>query len=245
MSCRSFPIALTTVLRLSITCRSIPSLGDWDDIKRIAASFNLMVDLVVNHVSSQHAWFEQFKRNEAPGKDYFITADPDEDVSQVVRPRSSPLLTPVETVEGTKYMYGPLSARIRSMPTSKTPMSCWSTSRSFCFTCRPEPVTFAWMRWAFCGKSGTNCMHLPETHALVRLFREILQLIDPGIAIITETNVPNRENLSYFGNRNEAHMIYNFSLPPLLLNALIAGAVRSPEDLDDEYATCPHRLCLL
>jgi sucrose phosphorylase len=66
-------------------------------------------------------------------------------------------------------------------------------------------------------------MHLPETHAMVRRVREVLQLIDPGIAIITETNVPNRENLSYFGNRNEAHMIYNFSLPPLLLNALLQG----------------------
>ncbi|HEY9738571.1 MAG TPA: alpha-amylase, partial [Trichocoleus sp.] len=82
---------------------------------------------------------------------------------------------------------------------------------------RLDAVGFLWK------KLGTNCMHLPETHAVVRLLREMLQLIDPGIALITETNVPNRENLSYFGNRNEAHMIYNFSLPPLLLNALIQG----------------------
>jgi sucrose phosphorylase len=41
--------------------------------------------------------------------------------------------------------------------------------------------------------------------------------------IITETNIPNIENMSYFGNQNEAHWIYNFSLPPLLVNTLITG----------------------
>ena len=38
--------------------------------------------------------------------------------------------------------------------------------------------------------------------------------------LITETNIPVRENLAYFGNANEAHGIYNFSLPPLLVNQL-------------------------
>jgi sucrose phosphorylase len=82
---------------------------------------------------------------------------------------------------------------------------------------RLDAVGFLWK------KLGTSCIHLVETHMAIRLMRELLQMVDPGIAIITETNVPNRENLSYFGNRNEAHMIYNFSLPPLLLNALMQG----------------------
>jgi sucrose phosphorylase len=107
-----------------------PALGDWDDIKRIASHFNLMVDLVINHVSGQHQWFDQFKNNQKPGCDYFITGQPDEDLSDVVRPRSSPLLTPVETVEGPS-MCGRPSAPTRWMSTSKTPMCCWSTSKSF------------------------------------------------------------------------------------------------------------------
>jgi sucrose phosphorylase len=94
----------------------------------------------------------------------------------------------------------------------------WALAAFIC----PKP-----MRW--CGCCG-NC----------------LQMIDPRIAIITETNVPNRENLSYFGNRNEAHMIYNFSLPPLVLNASDAGASRSYlKAVDDEYAARPHWLRLL
>ena len=51
----------------------------------------------------------------------------------------------------------------------------------------------------------------------------LLEQAHEGAMLITETNIPNRENLSYFGNANEAHCVYNFSLPPLLLNALVSG----------------------
>jgi sucrose phosphorylase len=82
---------------------------------------------------------------------------------------------------------------------------------------RLDSIGFLWK------SIGTSCIHLPQTHALIKLFREITQMLDPEILIITETNVPNQENLSYFGNRDEAHLIYNFSLPPLMLNALLQG----------------------
>ena len=200
-----------------------PDLGDWEDVKRIATNFNLMVDLVVNHVSSQHAWFEQFKQNQKPGCDYFITGDLEEDLAEVVRPRSSPLLNPVETVKGTQHVWTTFSADQVDVNFENPDVLLEYLKIILYYVqagaryIRLDAVGFLWK------KRGTNCMHLPETHAMVRLFREVLQLIDPGIAIITETNVPNRENLSYFGNRNEAHMIYNFSLPPLLLNALLQG----------------------
>jgi sucrose phosphorylase len=200
-----------------------PILGDWDDIRRIASHFNLMVDLVVNHVSSQHTWFEQFKNNQKPGCDYFITGAPDEDLSEVVRPRSSPLLTPVATGKGIQHVWTTFSADQVDVNFENPDVLLEYIKIILYYVqagaryIRLDAVGFLWKQ------RGTNCMHLPETHAMVRLFREVLQLIDPGIALITETNVPNRENLSYFGNRNEAHMIYNFSLPPLLLNALLQG----------------------
>ena len=200
-----------------------PELGSWEDVKRIATNFNLMADLVINHISSQHEWFEQFKQNELPGRNYFITADPSKDLSQVVRPRSSPLLTPVVTTEGEKHVWTTFSADQVDVNFENPDVLIEYVKIILAYVeagaryIRLDAVGFLWK------KQGTNCMHLPETHAVVRLLREILQLIDPGISLITETNVPNRENLSYFGNRNEAHMIYNFSLPPLLLNALMQG----------------------
>lgn len=204
-------------------CQVKPDLGDWDDVSAIAAEFNLMVDLVVNHVSSQHEWFEQFKQGKKPGCDYFIEADPATDVSQVVRPRSTPLLAPVETVNGTKHVWATFSADQVDVNFANPDVLVEYIKVILFYLeigsryLRLDAVGYLWK------KLGTPCIHLAETHAIIRLFREILQMIDPGIAIITETNVPNRENLSYFGNRNEAHMIYNFSLPPLLLNALLQG----------------------
>lgn len=200
-----------------------PELGDWEQVKRIAQHFNLMVDLVINHVSSQHQWFQQFKAGELPGRNYFVTGEPMENLSQVVRPRSTPLLTPVETAEGMRYVWTTFSADQVDVDFANPDVLIEYVKIILAYVhagaryIRLDAVGFLWK------KRGTNCMHLPETHAAVRLLREILQLIDPGIALITETNVPNRENLSYFGNRNEAHMIYNFSLPPLLLNALLQG----------------------
>jgi sucrose phosphorylase len=56
--------------------------------------------------------------------------------------------------------------------------------------------------------------------------RLLCDYADERVVLLTETNVPNAENLSYFGNRNEAHAIYNFSLPPLMLHALLNGTSR-------------------
>ena len=200
-----------------------PELGDWKDIQRISSQFNLMVDLVVNHVSSQSQWFQEFKQGLKPGCDYFIEVDGDLDLSDVVRPRSSPLLVNVDTVQGEKHVWATFSPDQVDVDFSN-PEVLLEFIKIILFYVqagaryiRLDAVGFLWKR------VGTPCIHLQETHALVRLFREILQMVDPTIALITETNVPNRENLSYFGNRNEAHMIYNFSLPPLLLNALLQG----------------------
>lgn len=199
-------------------------LGDWQDIKRIGEHFNLMVDLVINHVSSEHPWVKQFQADEKPGCDYFIEAEPTtEGLAQVVRPRSSALLTEFKTVDGVKHVWCTFSADQVDVNFSNPDVLLEYVRIILLYVqagaryIRLDAVGYLWK------KLGTNCIHLPETHAIVRLLRELLQMIDPGIAIITETNVPNRENLSYFGNRNEAHMIYNFSLPPLVLNALMQG----------------------
>ena len=201
-----------------------PELGDWDDVTRISEHFNLMVDLVINHVSSEHPWVKQFQAGETPGCDYLIEVEPDaEGIADVVRPRSSPLLTRLETVNGPKYVWSTFSADQIDVDFSNPDVLLEYVKIILLYIkagaryIRLDAVGYLWK------KLGTKCIHLSETHTIVRLLRELLQMIDPNIAIITETNVPNRENLSYFGNRNEAHMIYNFSLPPLVLNALMQG----------------------
>lgn len=200
-----------------------PELGDWQDIEAIAQKFDLMADLVLNHVSSKSTWFEQFKQGIKPGCDYFIEVDPQTDLSAVVRPRSSDLLVEVDTPQGKKYVWATFSADQVDLNYAN-PDVLIEVLKVILFYVqkgakyiRLDAVGYLWK----C--IGTQCIHLPQTHALIKLFREITQMLNPNVAIITETNVPNRENLSYFGNRDEAHLIYNFSLPPLILNALLQG----------------------
>jgi sucrose phosphorylase len=59
---------------------------------------------------------------------------------------------------------------------------------------------------------------------VVQLFRAVLDRLSPYVQLITETNVPHEENVSYFGDgRNEAQMVYNFALPPLVLHTFYSG----------------------
>ncbi len=201
-----------------------PELGDWNDVARIGGRFNLMVDLVINHASCKHEWFQQYKQGIKPGCDYFIECDPNLDLSQVVRPRSSPLLTEVETVNGKKYVWTTFSSDQVDLNFANPDVLLefieiilFYVSNGGARYIRLDAVGYLWK------SIGTSCIHLRETHAIIRLLREILQMVNADVALITETNVPNGENLTYFGNRDEAHMIYNFSLPPLLLNAMLQG----------------------
>jgi sucrose phosphorylase len=199
------------------------SLGDWENIAAIAEDYRLMADLVINHCSGRSLWFENFLRGRSPGKDYFFTASPDDDLSAVVRPRTSDLLRKVETFEGTKYVWCTFSHDQVDLDFRNTEVLKQFVSiirhyldngvRIF----RLDAVAFLWK------VPGTSSLNLEETHELVRLLRTLIEYAVPDALLITETNIPNRQNLSYFGNANEAHCVYNFSLPPLLVNALVTG----------------------
>ncbi len=199
------------------------ALGDWQDIRAIAADYHLMADLVINHCSSRSLWFENFLRDEAPGRDYFFTASPDADLSEVVRPRTSPLLRAVDTVRGERHVWCTFSHDQVDLDFRNPEVLCQFVTiirhyldngvRIF----RLDAIAFLWK------VVGTNCLNLPETHEVVRLLRTLVEHARHDALLITETNIPNRENLSYFGNANEAHCVYNFSLPPLLVNTLVTG----------------------
>jgi len=202
------------------------ALGDWQEIRAIAHDYRLMGDLVINHCSSRSRWFENFKLGLDPGRDYFLTASPDDDLSAVVRPRTSPLLAEVETVDGIKHVWCTFShdqvdfdfrnPRVLEEFAHIIRLHLDNGVRIF----RLDAVAFLWKI------VGTPCINLDQTHEMIRLLRTLIEHAQKDAMIITETNIPNRENLTYFGNANEAHAIYNFSLPPLLVHTLISGNSR-------------------
>lgn len=199
------------------------ALGEWSDITAIANDYDLMADLVINHCSSRSPWFENFQHGRSPGKGYFFTASPQDDLSEVVRPRTTPLLREVETYEGLKHVWCTFShdqvdLDFRNPEVLKQFVSIVRLylDRGVRIL-RLDAVAFLWK------VPGTSCLNLDETHEVVRLLRTLVEHARPDSMLITETNIPNRENLSYFGNANEAHCVYNFSLPPLLVYTLITG----------------------
>ena len=203
-----------------------PALGDWEDIEAIARDYKLMADLVINHISSRSRWFENFKQGLHPGKDYFVEADPKLDYSQVVRPRNSPLLSEVITKDGTKHIWCTFSEDQVDL-NFKNPRVLVEFVRIIrqyldhgITLFRIDAVPFLWKA------VGTPCIHLQQTHEIIKLLRTLIEYHAPEAVIISESNVPNRENLTYFGNANEAHIIYNFSLPPLLVYTLLSGDCR-------------------
>lgn len=199
------------------------ALGDWKDIKEIASKRRLMSDLVINHCSSRSAWFENFIRGEGNGSDFFFTAEPDADIKDVVRPRTSPLLRETETADGIKHVWCTFSHDqvdfdFRNPEVLKSFVSIIRLYLDMGVKIfRFDAVAFLWK------KVSSSSINLPETHEVIRLLRSLIEHAVSDAIIITETNIPNTQNLTYFGNANEAHAIYNFSLPPLLINTLVTG----------------------
>ncbi len=214
-------------------------LGDWDDLEGIGSDFNLMFDLVINHCSRENLWFIDFINNVSPGKEYFIELDPDTDLHEVVRPRSTPLLVPVHTHTGIRHVWATFSEDQIDL-NYRNPEVLIELIRIFLFYIskgarfiRLDAIAFLWK------EIGSRCIHLRQTHEVVRLLRDIIEAAAPQCVLITETNVPNGENISYFGNSDEAHMVYQFSLPPLLLHALHRGNAAQLTRWAEDYPRPP------
>lgn len=203
-----------------------PALGTWDDISAFKPTFRLMFDAVFNHISASSTWFQGFLRGEAPYTDYFVTVDPAADLSKVRRPRALPLLTAFETARGEQHVWTTFSADQIDVNIAN-PEVLLELIRTLLFyvqqgadLIRLDAIAFLWK------KVGTDCIHLPETHLVIQLMRDVLDIAAPDVLLITETNVPHHENISYFGDgTNEAQMVYQFSLPPLLLHTFRASDV--------------------
>ncbi len=200
-----------------------PGLGDWKDIQRMGREFRLMFDLVLNHVSSKSTWFQSYLDEKPYYKDLAIEVDSSTDLSLVTRPRSLPLLTRFDKTSGdTVFVWTTFSAdQIDLNYKSVDVLEKMVTVLLFyvkkgATVIRLDAIAYLWK------EVGTSCIHQRQAHQLVQLFRKILDITAPGVLLITETNVPHQENVSYFGDgKNEAQMVYNFTLPPLLLYSFI------------------------
>jgi sucrose phosphorylase len=205
-----------------------PEIGTWEDVKAMSKDARLMFDAVVNHISKSSDWFQGYLNGDPEYEDFFIDVDPKTDLSKVVRPRALPLLTPFEGKRGKVNVWSTFSEDQIDINAAnpkvllKVLEALLVYAQNGARLIRLDAIAFLWK------EIGTSCLHLENTHLIVKIFRDVLEEVCPDMVIITETNVPHTENISYFGNgHDEAHMVYNFTLSPLLAWSLHRGHAKN------------------
>ncbi len=195
-----------------------PDLGNWKNINNLASNYDLMFDAVINHISKSSKWFKEYAKGNPAYENYFIECDPSKDYSKVVRPRSLPLYYEYETTNGVRNLWATFSEDQLDINYSNPKVLIdilkilIEYAKNGAKYIRFDAIGFIWK------KDDSSCIHLDEAHAIVKIMRNVLDQCAPNTRVISETNVPHEENISYFGNGNdEAHLIYQFSLPPLTL----------------------------
>jgi len=202
-----------------------PHMGSWREIEAISKEYRLMVDGVINHISQFSDWFQAYLAGDPYFQDFFIDVDPILDLSDVVRPRATPVLSEFLDNNGkirnvwTTFSKDQVDLNYKSHRVLRNVLDAlFYYIEKGATLIRLDAIAFIWK------EIGTQCVHLPQTHELIQLMREVLHEVASEVIIITETNVPHHENVSYFGSgSDEAQMVYNFALPPLLLNSILHG----------------------
>lgn len=201
-----------------------PRLGTWEDIEDLESRYQLMFDGVINHASAKSRWFQEFLNGNPFFWNFFIKFNspdelPEDEREMIFRPRTTDILSEFQTVNGPKWVWTTFSQDQIDLNYSNPDVLLKIIEILLLYVrhgadiIRLDAVTYLW------AEPGTKCVHLEETHEIVKLFRDVLDIVAPSVALITETNVPHDENISYFGNgSDEAQMVYNFALPPLVLH---------------------------
>ena len=209
-------------------------MGSWEDLHALRGCCNLMFDAVINHISRESDWFQKYLQNQEPYREYFLEVDPGLDLSQVTRPRARPLLTAVETFAGQAHVWTTFSPDQIDLNYASPDVLLDILDVLLFYVqqgaqiIRLDAIAYLWK------EIGTSCIHLPQTHRVVKLMRAVLDLAAPDVILITETNVPHEENISYFGQQldggdgkvslgDEAQMVYQFPLGPLVLHTFRTG----------------------
>ena len=197
------------------------SLGTWHDLKKLSKDYNLMYDFVANHISQKSDWFLGYLNNEEKYKDFFIDYNEGFDYSKVVRPRTSDLISKYENNKRawTTFSSDQVDLNYENIDVLvETTQILFEYIKRGATSIRLDAIGFLWK------ESGTSCIHLEQAHEVVKLWRYLINSYAPNVQIITETNVPHKENISYFGDNDEAHQVYQFALPPLTLHTFLSSS---------------------
>lgn len=200
------------------------TLEDFDEFVEQAhrRKIRVIADLVLNHVSDQHPWFQEARDPNSPRHSWFVWSDTDKKYSQTRvifsdTEKSNWTWDPVAKQYYWHRFYSHQPDLNYDNPEVreeiKNVVRFWLKRGLDGFRVDAAPYLFE--------REGTSCEGLPETHAFFKELRAMIDREFPGAILIAEANAPPAEAKQYFGNGNdEFHMVFNFPLMPRMYVAL-------------------------
>ncbi len=206
-----------------------PDFGTVDDFKTFvdlahAKGLRVVVDLIMNHTSDQHPWFQEARSHpDSPKRDYYVWSD---DATRY--PDARIIFTDTEV---SNWSYDPIAKQ-----------HFWHRF----FSHQPDlnydnpqvwremlDITRFWLNLGLDGfrcdavpylyeREGTNCENLPETHDFLRELRRMVDEEFPGSVLLAEANQWPSDVVQYFGSPEdpEFHMAFHFPLMPRMFMAM-------------------------
>lgn len=201
-----------------------PAFGDWSHITALAQRFKLSLDLILNHVASEHGWFQSFLAGRPDAKGLFITVNPGMDFTNVARSRHHP----------------PIS----NHGAPERPLWVWTRygrDQIDLNWCNPEVlVRFAELIRYYAAKGivglrldalpfiwkedGTSCSNLPQTIQILRILRRAADLTHPSPYLIAEADTIMGKN-PYVGEAGDlGQLSYRYESAQIVLHMILASS---------------------
>ncbi len=207
-----------------------PHYGAVEDFQRFLdgahrRGIRVIADLVMNHTSDQHAWFQDARSSPAsPFRDYYVWSDSDKRYAG-----TRIIFTDTEKSnwtwdpEAKAYYWHRFFSHQPDLnydhPAVRKAMldvmRFWLDRGLDGFRCDAVPYLFE--------REGTSCENLPETHAYLKELRRTIDREYAGRILLAEANQWPEDVRHYFGDADEFHMAFHFPLMPRLYLAIQSG----------------------
>ncbi|NOX48725.1 MAG: alpha-amylase [Chlorobi bacterium] len=186
----------------------------------------VIFDIALNHTSEEHQWFREAKKSKGnPFRDYYIWSD-NTDLYKEARIIFYGLCESNWQKEGDEYFFHRFF-EFQPDLNYKNPKVLLEMIRNFLFWLtqgvdgfRADAIPYIWK------EEGTDCENLPQTHAVVKFFRAVLDHVRPGTLLLAEACQKPKEVVKYFGDSDECNAGYHFPLMPQMFKAISAESAK-------------------
>jgi maltose alpha-D-glucosyltransferase/alpha-amylase len=208
-------------------CGILETYGDLDDFKALveathARGMRIIADLVLNHTSHQHPWFQAARSSRAsPFRDYYVWSDTDQKYreARIIFLDTEPSNWSWDEQAGQYYWHRFYASQPdlnfdnpEVQQAMLDVMKFWLDLGIDGFRADAVPYLFE--------REGTNCENLPETHTYLKKIRRFMDEYYPGRILLCEANQWPEDVRPYFGDGDEFHMGFHFPVMPRIYMAL-------------------------